>query len=360
MDKLWWNHITKAHKFMEDIVMTAAQERSIILSLPLNVPWKNTLIELVEEQLKIDNPKNSFDYLKCPEGDIGLFLMNKYCKKERRESYRYGVSYASFLGRCEDIVLNDRYIWVYDIPAEKYSEWLDFIYEYNKNVTDKTPAIFILEIHDDVLANKTKKGIRKILFNQEIDSYDKFAFCALAATNNNIKDYMRPYFAELVSSVCSEDIELCAQCVVSGSEFLENPFDTIQSILSNKLRSDGEPYTFDKTKEEIEKLIWEAQLKNVFPMIEKYRWTFVKEYHDQIKKALPITTSSGEEVSTPEDVEIGALVYLVKNEFIRLDQRSYEELVKFRDARNKLAHLNLLDPDAVEELIHKMTYQKKG
>ncbi|MFR3412246.1 MAG: hypothetical protein ACLTS1_06865 [Coprococcus sp.] len=40
LDKVWWTHIIKAHKFEEDIVKAAAEGKSVLLSLPENVPWK--------------------------------------------------------------------------------------------------------------------------------------------------------------------------------------------------------------------------------------------------------------------------------------------------------------------------------
>lgn len=56
----------------------------------------------------------------------------EYCKRETRAKYRYGVSYAQFLGKCQETVLNDRYVWVSDIPDEKVTKWLDFVSEYQK------------------------------------------------------------------------------------------------------------------------------------------------------------------------------------------------------------------------------------
>ena len=132
MDRLWWMHITKAHKFKEDIVNAAAGGRSIVLSLPQNTPWKNTLKELVEDRLRMENPKNRMEEFRCPEEDVGAFLLRKYVRKERRANYRYGMTYAAFLGKCEDTVLNDRYIWVTDVSQKKLEEWLGFIAEYNK------------------------------------------------------------------------------------------------------------------------------------------------------------------------------------------------------------------------------------
>ena len=54
MDRLWWNHITKAHKFLEDIISSALDGKSMILCLPENVPWRDTLLELVEDRLKLE------------------------------------------------------------------------------------------------------------------------------------------------------------------------------------------------------------------------------------------------------------------------------------------------------------------
>lgn len=353
MDRIWWNHIIKAHKFLEDIVTLAAGGNSIIVSLPEKVPWRNTLLELIEEQLKMENPKNSFDMIASPEEEVGLFLLEKYCKKEKRATYRYGMTYASFLGRCEDIVLNDRYLWVTDISKERYEEWLDFIIEYNKNVENKTPAVFILETQDNAFANKARKGIRKLIFDQQIGFYDKFAFCALAATDKNCKEYLRPYLAELAATICSDDIELSAACVNAGNKFLKNPIMTVREIISEQCRSNGERYEFQKSDEEIKKDIWETQLKNVFPEIEKFRSNFTKKYKKMICKALPFSNSCGIIIEEPEDVEIGMLVHLIRNGAFSVDNQEYTELCRFRKARNDLAHLNILEQEVVDIILRR-------
>ena len=355
MDKVWWNHITKAHKFIEDIVSSAMEGKSVILSLPENAPWRNTLMELVEEQFKRENFKNAFEDIVCPDEEVGLFLLNKYCKKEKRASYRYGITYAEFLGQCDDIVLNDRYIWVHDIPENKCEEWLNFIVEYNKNVKEKTPAIFILEVHENSFINKARKGIRKLSFNKNINAYDRFAFCALTAgDSNSCKEYLCQYFAELVASVCKDDIELCAECVRKGNQFLQNPEETLKQIISESSRSDGKKFTYSQTSEELKTLIWEAQLKNIFPVIEKYRSYFVKKYNDNIRMALPISNSYGQKVITPEEVEIGILIYVVGIGSIHLNNYcEYQKLERMRDARNKLAHLKTLDFDSVDQILKK-------
>lgn len=355
MDRLWWNHITKAHKFLEDIVGSAAEGKSIILSLPAYVPWRDTLLELVEEQLKLENPKNALDQICCPKEEVGLFLLNRYCRSERRATYRYGMTYAEFLGKCEDTVLNDRYLWVTDIPQNRFDEWIRFIVEYNKNVVDKTPAVFILETKGEGFANRAGKGMKKLVFDRQIGWYDKFAFCALAAADNRCREYLRPYLAELVATICSEDIELCAACVTRGQEFLEDPAGVIRDIIRSECRSSQENYTFSLSEEEIKTRVWETQLKSVFPVIEKYRSAFIRKHEKAISRALPITSSNGEKITNPQDVEIGTLVYMAGKGDISLDPAGYETLAAFRDARNRLAHLTALALDAVDLLLKKGT-----
>ncbi len=195
--------------------------------------------------------------------------------------------------------------------------------------------------------------MKKLIFDHQIGAYDKFAFCALAASDRHCREYLRPYLADLVSTVCNRDIELCAECVSLGNAFLENSIQVIRDIVREKCRSNGKNYCFPGTEEEIRTKIWETQLKNIFPVIEKYRSSFIRKYRKYIDSALPITTSYGEQVVNPEDVEIGALVYMVGNGKIPLESREYETLVVFREARNRLAHLNMLEPDAVDLILRK-------
>ena len=167
------------------------------------------------------------------------------------------------------------------------------------------------------------------------------------------KEYLRPYLADLVSSVCKDDIELCAECVRKGSRFLNDPEGILNQILSEEQRSNGKPFSYSM-KKELKTIIWEAQLKTVFPVIERYRGYFIRKYHDSIKKILPVSNSQGQNVLSAEEIEIGTLIYLVGNGTITLTNScEYQELEMFREARNKLAHLNILDPKTVEMILKK-------
>lgn len=162
---------------------------------------------------------------------------------------------------------------------------------------------------------------------------------------------MRPYLAEVVSSICGDDVELCAACVLRGMDFLSSPVQIINDVIESCHRSDGERYFFNKSKEEITVSIWESQLKYIFPLIESYRKYFIKRYFKAIKNVLPISNSYGEKVTIPEDVEIGTLFYLVGRGDIVISSTEYNELERYRNARNRLAHMNVLENEEVEAIL---------
>lgn len=290
------------------------------------------------------------EVITCPLENPGQFLLERYCKEEIRARYRYGASYAEFLGECQETVLNDRYIWIADIPAAKAGEWIEFVAQYTKSVKGKTPAIFVLEVHDDIAASKPKKGIRSIVFNQNIGVYDKYAFCILSSTGTACKEYLRPYLAEIVSSIC-DDVELCAECVANGTEFLKMPYEVVQKLVKEAHRSNGGQYCFTKSKDEVEGLVWEAQLKYIFPLVESYRKYFISQYNDAIKAALPAGNGYGEAVNTPEEAEIGTLFYLVQKGAVRISAEEYSELEYYRNVRNRLAHMKPLSNIDVDRIL---------
>ena len=131
---------------------------------------------------------------------------------------------------------------------------------------------------------------------------------------------------------------MCGMC----GEFLNAPYETIQKVTEELVRSDGERYCFSKSQEEVDTLLWEAQLKYVFPLVENYRRYFVKKYYAFIKAALPINNGYGDQVMVPEEAELGNLMYLVERGGIPVSAEESMELKRYRKARNELAHMNLL------------------
>lgn len=356
MDKVWWNHIIKPKWFLNQMVECILKKKSVVLFVPKVIPWYNSMIELIEEQLHKESADYAFEMIESPIDDkeVGEFLLEKYCKKEKRATYRPAISYAKFLGGSEDIVLHNRFIWVRHITKEKYEEWCNFIVEYKKTVGEnRACAVFILEIMDPSIERLKRKNIDVMIYENIISEYDRYTFCALLASEINIKENLKQYLADLVASVCGNNIELCAMCIQKGIWFLKDPNGVLTEVLEQECREEGNCFDLKETGENIQNIIWNSQLRIFFPIIENYRSSFIHQYKAKFEKFLPVQNIFGEAIENVQDMEIGILCYLLEKEEFLLDvkEKEYEKLNHYRNARNKLAHLESLSFDVIEEMM---------
>ena len=351
MNQIWWRQVTNASRFLHAIAESMLSGKSLILMLPEHVPWYQTMTDLVETEIKKNNSVNSFDYLEAPSQSAGSYMLEHYCRAETRAQYRPSKSYGEFLAGCDDLVLNDKYIWVRLHSKEQFEVWAQFVSDYAKYAKKgSSHAAFILEIQDGKVGSKPLKGVSVLSFNDRISYYDKFMFNLLAAADVKESEPVKQYLAELTSVIGSNDIELCAKCIDRGRRFLEQPIDVLQEILATEYRSDGDSFDYEVKESAIQKCIWETQIKMVFPRIEAFRSYFVEKYQSAIRMELPIATTYGERYEEASDVELGTLHYMAAAKKITIQEKDYTKLVKFKEARNTLAHLKILSQTEFDEL----------
>ena len=357
MDNIWWSQIASARRMVDDISYTLLNNKSIVLVLPESLPWANDFYENIRRNLDKGNGNKDIEIIECPKDDVGKYLFDNYCKKEKRNLYRYSKTFATFLGESDDIVLNNYFIWVHNVSSRKYIEWVNFITDYNLHVKeDNIPAVFVLEMNEKDLPNKVGRGIKQVIFSKQISTYDKYTFCTLMASEVNCGEYLQPYLAELVSSVCANDIELCAECIRRSSDFLKDPMSVLMDIIISSVRSDGSKFIADINKEVLTSDVWKAQVRTVFPAIEQYRIKFVKTYEQQIANILineKLTKGNDilKGVEKPIDVEIGTLYFWADTRKLLVNQVEHDRLFKLKEARNDIAHLEILHFNFVDSIL---------
>ena len=353
MDKVWWEQVTRANSFIDKIVSAMLSEKSVVLVLPEHTPWCDRMQDAVENSLSKLNPSKSMKVIDSPQEKVGEFMLNRYCHEEQRLQYRAGKSHAEFLAKCEDTVLNSLYVWVRNIPEKLLPEWVGFLAEYHRNTSpERASAVFVLETSDDKMRMKSVKGVVNISYSALMNTFDAYTFCILAASDAADEIYKKNYLAELVYSVCGEDIELCAACIRQGTRFPKDPAGVLAEILSGACRSDGSSFAYDVDEMNLEKRIWKTQMKMLFPMIEDYRGEFVGRYRKQIDCQLPFRNNSNDVVfSEPEEVEIGTLSFMAASKLISIDAKEHTRLHQFKEARNTLAHLKILSLDEVYRIL---------
>ena len=349
MEQIWWEKVPNAVAFVSDIVNNLLSEKSIVLSCSGDLPWYSCMVRTVKEAVKQQNSSKRFESANDIQNP-GAYLLKEFCKPEKRAEYRPTKSYAKFFAESDDIVLHGRYLWIKVSSKEQLDEWVNFVSEYIKERgKNKETAVFILEWNGSGNL-QAKKGIKICSFDEYISEYDRIVFCTLASSSVGERSFIKNYLTELAANVAGNDIELCAACLGIYQDFLKNPYVAICNVVCDQVRSDGSDYTFEKDEDTVKHLIWLAQIKTIFPVLEEYREEFVQKHSSAIAKHLPITSSYGEIYDDPRDVELGTLKYMADNNMLYLTAKEYEALRINKDARDKLSHLTPLSLEDIYKL----------
>ncbi len=348
-EQIWWERVPNALIFRADIIENLLNEKSIILNCSKNLPWYSYMVKTIKDSVKQHNSSKRFESI-SDVSDPGAYLLQNFCKMEKRAEYRPTKTYAKFFAESDDIVLHERYFWIKIYSKEQLDSWSKFVSEYlRQRKKNRDVAVFILEWAGNGNIH-AQKGVKICSFNEYVSGYDVIVFCTLAVSSIKESSFVKTYLTELTSLIVDKDIELCALCLENYREFLDNPYVAIEEIVGSKFRSDGNVFCFGKIEEDVKHLIWLAQIKTVYPILEEYREDFVQRYALEIQGQLPITSSYGERYSNPRDVELGTLKYMADNGKISLPFKEYERLKVNKDARNKLSHLIPLTLEEINKL----------
>ena len=349
MEHIWWERVPSAIALSAAVIEQLLDEKSALLQFSSGFPWHDYFVEYIKEAVKQQNSSKSFE-LVCNVEDPGPYLLRTQCKAEKRAQYRPTKSFAQFFAESDDIVLHERYFWIRVGSVKEFDAWHSFVSEYVKSRgKGKATAAFVIEWHGDKNI-RAKKGIRLISLDDYIGEYDRIVFATLAASSIKGDTFLKDYLTELTTAVVGNDIELAAECIKNYRSFLKNPAECIAMIIENNLRSDGSEFLFERSTEDVDRCVWKAQIKTIYPLIETFRGEFVKRHWDAIQKELPITSSYGEIYDSPEDVELGTLVYMVGTGRLKLEQEEYNLLEAYKNARNSLSHLTILSLEEVMAL----------
>ena len=195
-----------------------------------------------------------------------------------------------------------------------------------------------------------RRGIRKINYEKEIEHYDNYLFNMLAASSLKESELFKRYLAEAVSIMLPDDVELSSVCIGYGREFLNSPIQVIRNIVESESRSDGSRFVIETEENDMQERLWEAQIKVIFPLVEKHRNAIVQKYQKNIQALLPIQTAYGEVFEEAGDVELGVISYLAASGKIQMTYEDSCKVAVLKQARNVLAHIGTLSQEQVDEI----------
>jgi len=348
---IWWNQVSNAVRIINDISEHLAKEKSVALFFPEHIPWYDFFEKIIKERFHqskscytITKPLDASKENIRDSNDVGKYIAEKYCQPGKLAEYWLGETYAQFLAESDDIVLNDKCVWVKGISKNDYQAWCSFVEEY-KSFCDpmKKRAVFILEYLDDSAKSVSfnYKNLHIVSWEREIKKYDYYIFCSFLVSDLKCSDNVKHYIADLAYLLGECNAEFCAMLTGYKETFAENPAEILEKCAEQFRYSNGEKIHL-KNLYTAQSTILEAQIKNVLPVIERYRNCFITNNYSRISKCLPITNSVNEEVKVPYDVDIGGLVYIAWKKDFSIEPSEKKELEFFHNSRNKIAHNNII------------------
>ncbi|MBE8954536.1 MAG: hypothetical protein SR2Q5_02545 [Quinella sp. 2Q5] len=352
MHNIWWGKTDGPRRFLERAAEFLSNGCSVVLCLPKDLPWRQTMRETLYKLLdeKFSPPREivEVDAQEIPRTPP-KYVMQEFCAN-KAGFHPYGdKAHAEFLADKADegISLNDTCLWVRDAANEPGSQWFRFVADYHGFLGERRGGVFLLEVNAN-FDGRACDGVKILSFDGEIGDYDYFAFnILLAAESSNDTKLMKQYLAELVTGLTGCNAELAAACMERRDELLAEPRAVFRKILA---QGDFAAATDD----DIDQPIWVAQMKLIFPLVESFRRrVLLKKYFRPIAAALPCYSSWGERIETPEQAELGVLVHLVKLRKLWFDKPDWDELLYYRDLRNRLAHLEILPLEEVRRVFEK-------
>lgn len=355
MSNIWWSHISNASDFVDKVIKYASEGRATVLELPDYVPWRSAMDTCIEERLSYACSNRMLKKVYDNESKKpGECILLKFCKPEKRLEFRPAKGYANFLAEQTDITLNNRFVWIKVKNQERADAWLAFISEYQKALKKNgtTGGVFILEVKK--LPQNIPTNLIIVSYDNNICDYDRYAFNILCAAGINENSNIKSYLSELVSNVVGNDIELSALCMKHEyyRDILNDTYEAIKRIIEENDRSDGNPFVFEKNRDQVNSGIWKTQIKTVFPVIEENRGRFVNRHSKEIEKQLPIKNDYGEEYCNPNDVEVGMLLHFISSGIIKTTPKENDLMKRLKEARNLLAHLNTIKFNDVEVIFN--------
>lgn len=344
LGNIWWNQIPDSIKFFESLKAELSADMNVIYVSKTPLPWWTTLYGKVKADMGEITSTRTLEHIRHENGCVpGKIIMDRFCSDEIQAGYWPGQSYAEYLASLEVTTLNNRIIWVDNITdAADAGLWIDFIKSYNKNrcanAAKTQQALFILGCNGNLSLDVNNDFI--VTCKAPNDTFDRYMFCAMNTSEAHCSYYLKQYIAELAFNLGGDNPELCGELAIRGEELISQPHEIYRDVFSNL----GIQTSEYKRTEISDSCIRIAQMKILFPVLEEKRLELIRKYRKSLLSLLPVQNSLDDIVCIPENLELGTLYHLYREQNLQMDTADAEALLKYREIRNQIAHNEIVPP----------------
>lgn len=292
---------------------------------------------LLQDKLRQRDSSLHIDWFQAGEWkagqDVGETLMNRYAPQA--DYHPMDSTRAEYIAKRH--LLKGRALIARE--AHRSTEWVNFAVEYARHGSPQN-GLLILTFSGACPVNLARKGMTVLKWGAYVTSYDMQLFASYCVADRpGLSPVVRNYITQLASRMAGTDPVLCG--ALSTEEAATDAIGLLQRLASH----DETAAHLLEDPLLVSSIVWEAQIQIIFPMVERLRRSLIEQYREQLQGVLPQRDDFDKELKSPQDMELRHMWYYY---FKSAGFRSKEDERTFRllyDARNDLAHLDLLDGD---------------
>lgn len=377
--QIWWQEITGPKTFVSNVTERLL-EASVIMKVPDDLPWRHEMRQEIQSELReqYDYAEISIIPIDAEEDveentEIDAFILERFALGDVARQYRKksGKSITQYI--VQKNVLQNDVLWVKGITEKTIKPWRDFLLAFNA-CCPKNGRI-VLEIRDSIQYVK-QNTIEEIDYSSYISDNNLQLFNSILLDRMpTISEVWKRYLSALAACLCETDAEIAEYFLNEYAQQTADPIRVLEAIAqdpnySRRGAADGSSHILSlvrhKCTSQIERRIWKAQLQVLFPVVEAERINLIERIKHDLTAMISVREirQYGESIVNPYDFEWGTLFYAMKLTNINeeyylksLSKAEREEIRRFRDYRNNLAHGDCCTVTQVSEILAIVPYE---
>lgn len=362
LEKYWWSKITSAKSFVNATVDALREHKIPVLLVPNDLPWRETMRVVIQESITKDISTLSIETIDVHDegGDSvepGSFLL-EYLKDV---NYRKGGRFTIQEHILRNGLLENKLLWIKGLSRNNYEDWVNFCDGFI--IHQRNQGMIVIEVPFE--ENLSDYGnLKAVQYETLIRDYGVQLFLDHILDQMEYSDNWKRYLSMLISSLCKKDVEVACDFAQKFNHKVTRIDDALKQLakdLKYERRGSAEGHILNLVRnskqDDINRLVWIAQMQVLFPILEVERVKWVKYYEKQIKNVLEKQTvlyADGiTRILDPYEIEVKHLYTFYYNKDLdeNFDAKKLNRLEVMRECRNHLAHLKTCKHEWVYALL---------
>lgn len=351
--------------FIDEIEYSIRDGSNVIARFPTFVP--SGLEQVLQDRLDSLFEWTVVDASTSRSGPVA-FLREQICPEVRE----YRASTMTELANTAEF--QGRLVWVKGIAGMQWPDWAAALSAYAdacRNVDLVSRTIFVVVLLGDAIDREAPEQVALVQrdFRDVVDALELFTIALCRLSDASPDRDQCALLAHVVSQVARWDCALAEELISLSPEEILYPEAALVRYAkrrgwTNETTRSWESGTVDGPTDRptvhsallwisgetrlVRQRVWAAQAAVLLPLVEERRNALVPRCRRYLK--LPVETEGGQKVYDPFELGMGQLAWHLER--TTAPRAVKKQVRRLRDVRNKLAHMEPLDPEqALDQML---------